>query len=229
VPADKADDFRRVAEDTIGQQWILSSETASDFRINLRPEAAYQLRQDRLAQSMKTIQKKVDALGEFIIGTAIADEQSLEQTRLTVEQMLREKCANNNLDIRSVEIVGPRASEQLRRQGLYATLGALGGMLVYVAFRFRLVSGMAAVIATVHDVVITLGLFSLTNREIDSVSLSERIRRYSCQRLACDVAGTADRPRAAQGMTIHEGARVRSGWFIEMSGMPVVPWIGVSN
>jgi preprotein translocase subunit SecF len=40
-------------------------------------------------------------------------------------------------------------------------------MLIYVAFRFKLVSGAAAVIATVHDVVITLGLFSLTGREID--------------------------------------------------------------
>jgi preprotein translocase subunit SecF len=50
---------------------------------------------------------------------------------------------------------------------LYATLGALGGMLVYVAFRFRLISGAAAVIATIHDVLITLGLFSLTNRQID--------------------------------------------------------------
>ena len=40
-------------------------------------------------------------------------------------------------------------------------------MLVYIAFRFRLISGVAAVIATVHDVVITLGLFSLTGREIN--------------------------------------------------------------
>lgn len=48
-----------------------------------------------------------------------------------------------------------------------ATLCALGGMLIYVAFRFEWISGAAAVIATIHDIVITLGLFSLTNREID--------------------------------------------------------------
>jgi preprotein translocase subunit SecF len=185
--------------------------------------------------------------GEFIIGTGLADEQSLEQARLTVEQTLREKYANvgdkldlNNtnaaaledrlrtalpaagaaldeqgvkglvsnilsyrdrekggvigsldelagvqgvdqkalsavkqiaglgtFNLRSVEVVGPRAGEQLRRQGLFATLGALGGMLVYIAFRFRFISGAAAVIATLHDVLITLGLFSLTNRELD--------------------------------------------------------------
>jgi preprotein translocase subunit SecF len=50
---------------------------------------------------------------------------------------------------------------------LLATLSALGGMLIYIAFRFQWISGAAAVIATIHDVIITLGLFSLTNREIN--------------------------------------------------------------
>jgi len=48
-----------------------------------------------------------------------------------------------------------------------ATLGALAGMLLYIAFRFRMVAGVAAVVATIHDVVITLGLFSLMGREVN--------------------------------------------------------------
>ncbi len=80
---------------------------------------------------------------------------------------IRESCGLGTYNIRSVEMVGPRAGEQLRRQALLATAGALGGMLVYIAFRFKLISGVAAVIATLHDVIITLGLFSLTGREID--------------------------------------------------------------
>ena len=79
---------------------------------------------------------------------------------------IRNECGLGTFNLRSVEIVGPRAGEQLRWQALLATLGALGGMLVYVAFRFKLISGVVAVIATVHDVIITLGLFSLTDREI---------------------------------------------------------------
>jgi len=79
---------------------------------------------------------------------------------------IKNECGLGTFNLRSVEIVGPRAGEQLRRQALLATLGALGGMLVYIAFRFKLVSGVAAVIATIHDVIITLGLFSLTDREI---------------------------------------------------------------
>jgi preprotein translocase subunit SecF len=44
---------------------------------------------------------------------------------------------------------------------------ALGGILVYMAFRFELIYGAAAVFAVFHDVLVTLGLFSITNREID--------------------------------------------------------------
>jgi preprotein translocase subunit SecD len=79
---------------------------------------------------------------------------------------LKQECGLGSYNLRSVEIVGPRAGEELRQQALLATLCALGGMLVYIAFRFQLISGAAAVIATIHDVIITLGLFSLTDREI---------------------------------------------------------------
>jgi preprotein translocase subunit SecF len=80
---------------------------------------------------------------------------------------LKQEIGVGTFNLRSVEVVGPRAGQELRQQAVLATLCALGGMLIYVAFRFKLVSGAAAVIATVHDVVITLGLFSLTGREID--------------------------------------------------------------
>ena len=67
---------------------------------------------------------------------------------------------------RSVESVGPRVGAQLRNQALLATLYALLGMLVYIAFRFEWVYGAAAVIAVFHDVLITLGFFSLRKYEI---------------------------------------------------------------
>jgi preprotein translocase subunit SecF len=68
--------------------------------------------------------------------------------------------------IRSVEVVGPKVGAELRQQAIWATLGALAGMLVYIAFRFEWVYGAAAVIAVFHDVIITIGLFSLFNKEI---------------------------------------------------------------
>ena len=60
-------------------------------------------------------------------------------------------------------VVGPKVGADLRRQALYVTLAGLGAMLVYIWFRFELLYGVAAVIATFHDVLITLGIFSLLN------------------------------------------------------------------
>ena len=72
----------------------------------------------------------------------------------------------SNFTIRNVDIVGPKVGAQLRRQAILATLYALMGMLVYIAFRFEWVYGAAAVIAVFHDVLITLGFFSLFHYEI---------------------------------------------------------------
>jgi preprotein translocase subunit SecF len=63
-------------------------------------------------------------------------------------------------------IVGPKVGKDLRRQALYVTLAGLGAMLIYIWFRFDLSFGVAAVVATFHDVIITLGFFSLLNKEI---------------------------------------------------------------
>ena len=80
---------------------------------------------------------------------------------------IKQECGLGTFNLRSVEIVGPRAGAELRQRAVLATLCALGGMLIYIAFRFQWIAGTAAVIATVHDVIITLGLFSLTDREIN--------------------------------------------------------------
>jgi preprotein translocase subunit SecF len=71
-----------------------------------------------------------------------------------------------NFTVRNVEVVGPKVGTQLRRQAILATLYALAGMLVYIAIRFEWVYGAAAVIAVFHDVLITLGFFSLFRYEI---------------------------------------------------------------
>ena len=101
------------------------------------------------------IVKSLDELSQFTAGNA------------KLMDALKQECGLGTFNLRSAEMVGPRAGEQLRQQALFATLGALLGMLVYIAYRFQWVSGTAAVIATVHDVIITLGLFALTDREIN--------------------------------------------------------------
>jgi len=79
---------------------------------------------------------------------------------------LRENFYASPFAVVNVEIVGPKVGADLRRQAVLVTLYALGGMLIYIAFRFEWVYGAAAVLAVFHDVVITLGLFSLLGFEV---------------------------------------------------------------
>ncbi|MEJ7606198.1 MAG: protein translocase subunit SecF [Bryobacteraceae bacterium] len=68
--------------------------------------------------------------------------------------------------IRNVEVVGPKMGRELQSQALFVVLWALAGMLVYVGLRFEWIYGLAAVIAVFHDTIITLGLFSIFDKEI---------------------------------------------------------------
>jgi preprotein translocase subunit SecF len=72
----------------------------------------------------------------------------------------------SNFAVRNVEIVGPQVGAQLRHQAVMATLYSLAGMLVYLWFRFELIYGVGAVVACFHDTIITLGAFSLLNKDI---------------------------------------------------------------
>ena len=79
---------------------------------------------------------------------------------------LREEFRLAPFAIRSIEMVGPKVGAEIRRQAVMATLLALAGMLVYIAFRFEFIYGVAAVVAVFHDIIITIGLFSITGKEL---------------------------------------------------------------
>jgi preprotein translocase subunit SecF len=98
--------------------------------------------------------------------TDFSQLKAVEGATDAVAGALRDGYSLGTFAVRNVEIVGPRVGAQLRRQAVLATLYALAGMLVYIAFRFEWVYGAAAVVAVVHDVLITLGFFSLLNYEI---------------------------------------------------------------
>ncbi len=72
----------------------------------------------------------------------------------------------SDFGIRNVEIVGPQVGQQLRKQAILATLYSLAGMLIYLALRFEWIYGVAAVLTVFHDTLITVGVFSLLNKEI---------------------------------------------------------------
>jgi preprotein translocase subunit SecF len=94
------------------------------------------------------------------------DLSSVDGATPALVSAVKSSYALGRFAIRGVEIVGPKVGAELRRQAILVTLYALAGMLVYIAFRFEWVYGAAAVLAVFHDVLITLGFFSLLHFEI---------------------------------------------------------------
>jgi preprotein translocase subunit SecF len=96
--------------------------------------------------------------------------QSLDQLKAVADPAVVASISDgfyvSDFAVRNVEIVGAQVGEQLRKQALLATAYSLAGMLVYLAFRFEWIYGVAAVITVFHDTLITVGAFSLMNKEI---------------------------------------------------------------
>lgn len=72
-----------------------------------------------------------------------------------------------NIELQRVEMVGPKVGQELQRKGLLAVLAALFFILVYIAFRFDLKFAPGAIIALIHDVLITLGIFAIFRLEFN--------------------------------------------------------------
>ncbi|MFW6131492.1 MAG: protein translocase subunit SecF [Candidatus Aminicenantaceae bacterium] len=84
-----------------------------------------------------------------------------------IMKILKEKTYLGSLSVKRKETVGPRVGHDLRRKATQATIWALLGMLVYIGIRFKFAFGVSAIITLAHDVLITIGIFSFTNREIN--------------------------------------------------------------
>jgi preprotein translocase subunit SecF len=105
-----------------------------------------------------------DFTGSNEVLISVPAEGELASLRQTLAESL--STIDTGYSIRSFEVIGPEIGADLRHQALTATAGASAGMLLYLAWRFRLAYGFAAVLAMAHDALITVGLFSLLNQEI---------------------------------------------------------------
>jgi len=102
--------------------------------------------------------------GEFIVRVPLGVTSSEEMGK-RVGTALAAEPALGKTEIRRVEFVGPQVGKELQLQAIYAVLVGLGGILLYIAMRFDVKGGIAAVCAVFHDVIIVLGALSLTHRE----------------------------------------------------------------
>jgi preprotein translocase subunit SecF len=99
-----------------------------------------------------------------LVSAEASDPANLTALRQTIDAALA--TAGSRYSIRSFEAIGPEIGADLRQQALLAAGGASGGMLLYLAWRFRMAYGVAAVVAMAHDALIALGLLTLLHQEV---------------------------------------------------------------
>ena len=96
-------------------------------------------------------------------------EQSTQQTGAAVDNALAQAFGPDAYTIERVEAVGPKVGGELRRKAVLAIIMSFGAVLVYLWLRFEWRFGVAAVLATVHDIILTLAFVSLMNLEVSLV------------------------------------------------------------
>ena len=89
-----------------------------------------------------------------------------------VAEALRRTGADNPVTVKRVEFVGPQVGEELRDQGGIGMLLALGGVLIYLAFRFQWKFAVGAIVSLIHDVVVTMGILSFFQVTFDLTVLA---------------------------------------------------------
>ena len=99
---------------------------------------------------------------QFRIKTNLKIENTTE-----ISNAILNSLSNYTPEVRAIESVGPKVGKELQFQAMYAIGLALLMLMIYIGFRFDIFYSLGSVVAIVHDVLITLGIFSLLNLEID--------------------------------------------------------------
>jgi len=103
---------------------------------------------------------------EYLIYVQQQRGASATETARRVEEAISQSVSDIAYEIRSIDTIGPKIGEELRKATILAILIALLLILIYIGWRFEFVFAVGAIAALFHDVLITLGIFALLNYEI---------------------------------------------------------------
>ena len=112
------------------------------------------------------VQRFGDGSNEFLIRVERTTGE-LQGISMQITETLEQSYGAGQVDVRRVEMVGPQVGKDLRNKGMLALFYAMLGILAYISWRFEFRFAVGAIIALLHDVLITLGMFSLFAKEID--------------------------------------------------------------
>ncbi len=113
------------------------------------------------------VQQYGDAVdNEFLIRVSRISDQK-EGLAGEMKATLEKSYGAETVDIRSSEMVGPKVGAELRSKGVSAIIAAIISIFFYVAFRFEFKLASGAIVALIHDVIITVGVMSIANKEFN--------------------------------------------------------------
>jgi preprotein translocase subunit SecF len=107
-----------------------------------------------------------EGLNEFVVRAPLEEGMSITQVAEEIEAQVAAGLPGRPFEVVRTELVGAKVGGELQQRAALAILFSFGLTLVYLAFRFEFRFGVAAVIATAHDIVITLGLIALMRLEV---------------------------------------------------------------
>jgi preprotein translocase subunit SecF len=161
IMGNKVIEALKSAEDTVAlSQGKIDLNNAGRKEIAFVLEPAFPDTADELAGQIVSLRVERGIIESFSVlkEAGLADE---------VISRLEERTFLGSLTVLSKETVGPQVGKDLRRKATQATIWALLGMLVYIALRFKLAYGVSSILTLAHDVLVTLSVFSFTNREMN--------------------------------------------------------------
>ena len=106
------------------------------------------------------------AENEFTIRAPVLEDASVDEVRQQLEDELGAALGSGSFEVVRADLVGAKVGDELQRQAALAILFSFFLTLIYIAFRFELRFGIAAIIATFHDILLTLGFLALFRVEI---------------------------------------------------------------
>lgn len=123
------------------------------------------------AEFKDAIVQNFGSVHEVLIRLPVIESKNMSELSNQVVATLQAE-HSTPIDVRRVEFVGPQVGDELTEQGGLAMLYALIGILIYVSFRFEYRFAIGSVVALIHDVILTLGVFSVFQIEFDLTVLA---------------------------------------------------------
>ena len=127
-----------------------------------------------IRDGLKTIGLGESTIQEFgskkdILIRVERSEEKLEAVGAMVKRSLSGKFHSDDIIVERVEMVGPKVGRDLREKALLSILYAIIGIVIYISWRFEFQYAIAAIIALIHDVLVTMGAFSILDKEFTLV------------------------------------------------------------